>query len=250
MTQTYLIAERLVEITSLFPAVHEHCREYRAEGEPELIVRTTPEDIEREREISLREDAIENRPGRDYPDSYLETLAVYRHIAERMPAWDTLLIHGSALALDGAAYLFAAPSGTGKSTPARLWREYLGDRVTMVNDDKPLVRIRGGGAVIFGTPWNGKHRLGENIAVPLRAVCFIERAQENRIRPVTAAAAYPELLRQVYRPADAAMMAGTLRLLDALCAAASFWRLECNMDIEAARIACEAMKGQANETQE
>ncbi len=243
MTQTYLIAGRSVEITSLYPTVHEYCREYRADGEPELIVTTTPEDIEREREFSLREDAAENRPHQDYRDSYLETLAVYRQIAEQMPAWDTLLIHGSALAVDGEAYLFTAKSGTGKSTHARLWREYLGDRVTMVNDDKPLVRIRGGEAVIFGTPWNGKHRLGENIAVPLRAVCFIERAEENRIRPVTAAAAYPELLRQVYRPADPAMMARTMELLDGLCAAVSFWRLGCNMDIEAARVACEAMKG-------
>jgi hypothetical protein len=52
----------------------------------------------------------------------------------------------------------------------------------MVNDDKPLVRVAGdGGAVAYGTPWDGKHRLSSNVAVPLRAICVLERAGENRI---------------------------------------------------------------------
>ena len=243
MTGIYQIAGKTVEIRSQYPAVHILCGDYASEGAPELVVSVAPEDILREREISDREDAAENRPLRSYSDSYLETLVAYRQIAEHMPAWDTVLLHGSAVAVDGTAYLFAARSGIGKSTHARLWRELLGDRARMVNDDKPLVRVGGGEAIVFGTPWNGKHRLGENIAAPLRAVCFLQRAEENRIRPVSPAEAYPELVRQTYRPADPAMMAKTLELLDKICASVSFWRLGCNMDIEAAQVAYEAMKG-------
>ena len=85
------------------------------------------------------------------PDDYLETLAVCRKIAERMPEYDTFLFHGSCIAVDGVGYLFTAKSGTGKSTHTRLWRELLDNRATMVNDDKPLIRIADDGLVIYGT---------------------------------------------------------------------------------------------------
>ena len=45
----------------------------------------------------------------------------------------------------------------------------------MVNDDKPLVHITDAGPVIYGTPWDGKHRLSRNIAVPVKAVCILRK---------------------------------------------------------------------------
>ena len=108
------------------------------------------------------------------PDDYLETLAVCRKIAERMPEHNTFLFYGSCIAVDGAGYVFTAKSGTGKSTHTRLWRELLDNRATMVNDDKPLIRIADDDAIIYGTPWDGKHPLSHNIAVPLKAICILE----------------------------------------------------------------------------
>ena len=230
MRGLYRIAEKNIEIVSLFEDVQELCRDYRTEGEAELRVTVTPEEIALERE----------KADRAYPDAYLETLAVYRKIAEACPAWDTLLVHGSAVAADGEGYLFAAPSGTGKSTHARLWRELLGERAVMINDDKPLLRI-GERVTVFGTPWNGKHRLGENTQVPLRAVCFVERAPENTIAPIGAEEAWPRLLAQTYRPENAAAMRKTLRLLDELSRRVRFYRLRCNMDPSAAELSYQTM---------
>ena len=153
------------------------------------------------------------------------------------------MFHGSCIAVDGVGYLFTAKSGTGKSTHTRLWRELLGVKAVMVNDDKPLIRMTGEGAVIYGTPWDGKHRLSSNIAVPLKAVCILERAEENAIHPITADEAYPMLLQQVYRPMDRMAMNTTLTLIDRLAVSVNLWRLDCNMDPEAARVAYEAMKG-------
>lgn len=203
---------------------------------------TTQSDIDFERETSAREDEVEGKPVRQFSDGYLETLAVYRQIAERMPAYDTILFHGSCVAVDGTGYLFAAKSGTGKSTHTRLWRELLGDRAVMINDDKPLIRVAEEGAVIFGTPWDGKHRLSRNISVPLKSICLLYRAPENQIRPISEREAYPLLLQQVYRPMDSEAMRKTLTLVDRLAAAVSLWRLGCNMDIQAAQVAFEAMK--------
>lgn len=94
---------------------------------------------------------------------------------------------------------------------------------------------------------DGKHRLSSNISVPLRAICVLERAAENAIRRIDFSEAYPMLLQQVYRPADIAAMHKTLSLIDRLDASVSLWRLGCNMDIEAAKISYETMKGDKHE---
>ncbi len=243
VSAVYRFAGRRVAVCALHPDVHTLCADYRAEGAADFSVTTTQADVDFERRRSAREDEFEGIPVRQFSDGYLEALAVCRKIAERMPEYDTVLFHGSCVAVDGAGYLFAAKSGTGKSTHTRLWRELLGDRAVMVNDDKPLIRVGGDGtATAFGTPWNGKHRLGADVAVPLKGLCILERASENVIRPVSKAEAYPMLLQQVYRPLDGGAMKKTLNLIDALAGAVRLWRLDCNMEPEAARVAYDAMK--------
>ena len=244
MTNTYRIAERNIQITSIYEDIHRLCRDYQYSEQPiDFAVQTQPSDIDFERKKSAHEDEVEGRMVRPFSDGYLETLAVYRKIAEKMPDYDTVLFHGSAVAVDGAAYLFIAKSGTGKSTHTRLWRELLGSRAVMINDDKPLIRVTDAGAIIYGTPWDGKHRLSSNIDVPLKAICILTRGAENHIEPVTAAEAYPMLLQQAYRPADPTSLSKTLNLIDKLAASVSLWRLSCNMDPEAAKVSYEAMKG-------
>ena len=244
MKQVYKIADKIIEIDSLYARVHEYCKDYLVSGQAhDFSVKTTPEDIVYERERNARTAELEGRRKYNSSDEYLEELAVYRKIAEKMPDYDTFLFHGSCVAVDNEAYLFAAVSGTGKSTHARLWREYLGERAVMVNDDKPLIRVNDSGVTVFGTPYNGKHRLGKNIAVPLKAVCILERAKENHIHRITFADAYPLLLQQCYRPSDSAALAATLRLIDRMSENTAFWRLGCNMDISAAELAYHTMKG-------
>lgn len=156
--RTYRIADVNVRVESQHGFVHGLCRGYRCDREPELVVRTSRSDIELEGARSKDADVADGRP-RPSAEGRLEAIAVCRKIAEAMPARDVLLVHGSCVAVGGSAYLFCAPSGTGKSTHARLWRELLGERALMVNDDKPLVRVAHGGAIAYGTPWDGKHRL-------------------------------------------------------------------------------------------
>ena len=243
MKGTYNFAGKAVKINSLFKDVHEYCSEYLCECSPDISVSVTQQDIEYERKKSIKNDIAEGRSIREWSDGYLEELAVYRKIAEKMPEYDTFLFHGSAVAVDGQCYLFTAKSGTGKSTHTRLWRELLGERAVMVNDDKPLIRADRDSITVFGTPYNGKHRLGKNIAVPLKAVCILERAKENHIHRITFADAYPLLLQQCYRPSDSAALVATLRLIDRMSENTAFWRLGCNMDISAAELAYHTMKG-------
>ena len=154
---------------------------------------------------------------------------------------DTILFHGSVIAVDGIGYLFTAKSGTGKSTHTRLWREMLGERAVMINDDKPLISLSENGIMVYGTPWDGKHRLSTNIGVPLKAVCILERAEENRIVPITKKDAYNMLMQQVYKPSDPQKLIKTLQLIDRLAENVKLYRLGCNISPQAAEIAYRTM---------
>ncbi|MGB4092146.1 MAG: hypothetical protein WBK46_09440 [Ruminococcus flavefaciens] len=242
ITRKYKIADKIVEVNSIYEEVHEYCSDYQTDLSADYSVNITQADIDFEREKSAHEDEVEGIPIRHFSDSYLEELAVYRKIAEKMLDFDTVLFHGSVIAVDGAGYLFTAKSGTGKSTHTRLWREYFGERAVMVNDDKPLLHIGDIGVVAYGTPYNGKHRLGNNISVPLKALCILTRDNDNQIESITREQAYTMLLQQVYRPADMLKMTKTLELVDRLADSVKLYRLGCNMDISAAKVAFEGMK--------
>ena len=159
ITKKYKMADKVIEVTSIYEKVHRYCKDYESGEAADFSVSTTQADIDFETQRELKCAEHDGRPPLNSPDDYREELAVYRKIAEKMPEYDTFLFHGSCVAVDGAAYCFTAKSGTGKSTHTRLWREMPGERAVMINDDKPLIRIRDGQATVFGTPWDGKHHL-------------------------------------------------------------------------------------------
>ncbi len=242
MTDTYKIANKIIQITSIYGDVHALCKDYRSSDIPDFSITIAQVDIDFEREKSTADDIKEGLPVRNFSDGYLETLAVYRKIADHLINFDTILFHGSVVAVDGVGYLFTAKSGTGKSTHTRLWREYFGERAVMVNDDKPLIYVGERGATVYGTPWDGKHRLSTNISVPLKAVCILTRAEENHIESIAKSDAYAMLVQQTNRPNNPQKMLKTLTLLDKLAENVKLYKLGCNMDIKSVEVSYNAMK--------
>ena len=243
MEFTISVAGQVVAVSAMFESSREYCKDYICEEIPGFSVTITAEDITIEREKNARTDRAEGMPVRNLSDALLEIIAIQRKISEVLFAHDILLFHGSAVAVGGEAYLFTAKSGTGKSTHTRLWREMLGEKAVMVNDDKPFLRVTENGVLVCGSPWNGKHRLGRNICVPLKAICLLERGAENQIAKISAGKALRMLLQQSNRPADAKWLPKYMELLDAISAWVDFYRLQCNMELNAAEVAFEAMSG-------
>ncbi len=237
MTFTMQIAGSVVQVTPVRPYIKDFVHDYLCEdtATPDIVIRITQEDIDRERRLA----ESEARTSRTCP----QRLALQRLLSARLLDYDTLLIHGSCVAVDGKGYLFTAPSGTGKSTHTRLWREMLGSRATMVNDDKPFVRITEDGVTAYGSPWNGSHRLGSNVAVPLKAVCLLSRSEANSIHPIAAEDAFPVLCEQVHRPEGEETTGKVVVLLKQLCSKLRLFALACNMQPEAAQVAYNGMSG-------
>ncbi|MBP3815869.1 MAG: hypothetical protein J6H21_03285 [Firmicutes bacterium] len=243
-TKKYKIAERVIAVTSIYDRVHSFCRDYEinTNAPADFSVQTTPEDIIHEREKVRSEYTLEGKPVPSFSEELLEETAVYRKIAEEMVRYNTFVFHGSAVALDGEGYLFTAKSGTGKSTHVRLWCERLGDRAVMVNDDKPLLRVTDSGVIVYGSPYNGKHRLGSNISVPLKAIGILSRGDKNQVQQITKRQAYAMLVQQSYHPVSPEKMKKTLELLDIMAEKVAIYQICCTMEPEAAEIAYQAMK--------
>ena len=239
------LAGQTVAIRSIYDEVYHLCRDYLSDvPEAAFHVETAPEDIAFERDKSLREAALEGKPAVLYPEPYLETLAVYRKIAAGMLKYDTWLMHGSSVAVGHEAFLFTAPSGTGKTTHTRLWLEQV-PGAFVINGDKPLLRMRAGICEACGTPWSGKEAMNRNVIVPLRAICFLKRGSENRIEEISFREAAPLLLQQSYRVAESLMMQKTMQLVRELGACVRFYRLFCNMEPEAALVSWNGMRNKA-----
>lgn len=188
-----------------------------------------------------------------------EYLLVERGIAEKLPYFSGFLLHSASFDVDGVGVAFAAHSGTGKSTHMMLWQKLLGERMTVVNGDKPIVRIFDdkktapeGTALfvpyIYGNPWMGKEMLGCNMRSPLKHICFIERSDKNYVKKISKKDAINRIFNQVYMPKDPVALADTIRLIDRTLSSCSLWIIHCNMEPEAANIAYNTIFSDKKET--
>lgn len=214
------------------------CAPYRFEGSPRFTIAVTQDELAAQAALN---------PSAPYWE--VRSLATYRKLCTRALEYDCILFHSSAVAVDGRGYLFAAPSGIGKSTHAKLWREMLGNRAAAINDDKPLLRLIDGVWFVCGTPWNGKHGLGCNRLVPIQGICFLEQAKRNAIYRMDSRAAIPLLLNQMLRPTELAGMDRLLGLTADLLNQIPMWRLQCLPDRCAAALCYRTMKGVCNATE-
>lgn len=102
--------------------------------------------------------------------------------SNRLAVLNGTVLHGSSFAFGGEGVIFSANSGTGKSTHVGLWQKRFGEKIEIINDDKPAIRIENGKAFIYGTPWSGKTDLNRNVKYPLKAVVFLSRGEQNTIK--------------------------------------------------------------------
>lgn len=224
------IADLTVLIKNKFEYIEFLCRDYLVPpvSEPELVITATDAEIAAEQ--------TEN-----YPNGYLESLAIYRKIADKIIDYNGLLMHSAVIDVNGTGIAFLAPSGTGKTTHSELWQRLFKDRLTVVNGDKPLLRIFDNSIKAYGTPWCGKEQLQTNTHTNLKKICFIERDTENSCEMLNKDTVLERLLNQIYFPSDIEKTVKILDMADALIKNCDFYVIKCNTDISAAEVASEVV---------
>ncbi len=236
------IADFLILFHNQYQYLEKQCADYMVDmphQEPDICVKVTQEEIAKEGEEFLRlHSEYKDRP---LPLGYLESICAYRQIAYALYPHDAFLLHACTMEVDGNAYAFCARSGTGKSTHARYWEQYFGDRMRYINGDKPIVRWKDGVPMVYGTPWGGKENLQENICAPLKAICVLCRGEENKILPIGQSEAFFALMHQILHPAEEADAKRSLDLLQKTVSACRCYRLFCNLDPKSAEVSASAM---------
>lgn len=230
MVQYYRIAGLNVEMDS-FGRIVDQARPYMVDSFPKA-------------DISVKVDykqVKKNHP--DLSDSSCEYLATGKEFYAQLLKHEGFMLHSSALILDGYAYLFTADCGTGKSTHVCLWRRVFGDdRVRVLNDDKPALRLEDGVWYAYGTPWSGKTGQNLNLRAPLAGIAVVHRAEDNSIEPFAGKEAVKAIVSQTNPTPNMALQLKQLELLDRLFKDVPIWKLNCNMDPEAAMVSYEAMR--------
>lgn len=238
----YKIAEMNIAVSPRFDYTREYLREYVTdETEYEFEVVITDEMLAYEHQLN------EEIHGDPMADALCEAVAILRVICGYILDKNGFFLHCSCLKFEDKAVIFTAPSGTGKSTHARLWREYFGDKVKMINDDKPLVREKDGQFIIYGTPWNGKHHIGSNICAPIGAVFFLEQAKENKTERIDTVTALTLLLQQTVIPETKGALQKLLDMLSRLIEAVPMYKLYCDISYKAVEKAASELRDKSEE---
>lgn len=226
------IANIPIGIDNRYPYVRNLCEDYEInDEEPDFTVSAAREEI-----------LAEQNGDRRFSYGYCESLCIYRKICTHLLQYDAFLMHSAAIALDDEAYVFAAPSGVGKTTHIRLWQQEFGGRVSVINGDKPIYRFMEDDLYVCGTPWRGKEGLGSNIMRPVRAICFLEQDSGNHIRPLNIDEISRRIFSQVLIPQETEDFDRFWSLLEKMVTSEKFYELKCNRQPEAARLAYQTMR--------
>ena len=144
----------------------------------------------------------------------------------------TVLFHAAVVSHQGRGYMFLGPSGTGKSTHARLWLKHI-DGTELVNDDNPVVRD----GVVYGSPWSGKTPCYRNVSYPLGGIVLLSQAPYNKIYRLGGLQAYIALVSSISgKRWDARVADGLHQTENALAMQVPVWHLECLPDEAAAKL--------------
>lgn len=195
--------------------------------------------------IGFTEDLMESQLdlyNREVSEAEIEYLWMGTAFNVKLLEYNGMFLHSSTVVVDGVAYSFSAPCGTGKSTHTSLWLKHLGDRAFILNDDKAAYRLLDGKYYAFGTPFSGKHDINVNTSAELGGICFIEQAEENSIERMDIDSAVPLIFSQTLRPSNVKRTMMLCDFIDELIRKVPVYKLKCNMDIEAAQIAFKTMK--------
>lgn len=228
-----MLADFVVEFRNRYPYLEDFCADYRYDGTvpSDFVVAVSDEDMSRERHMATQR----------LDDGYVESVCAYRKLCYQLPQRDAMFLHASVISFEGRGIAFLAKSGVGKTTHTKLWKNVYGEKVSIINGDKPIIRFWDGVPYAYGTPWAGKENLQMRDRVELRDICFIRRSEYNSTNLVPTQSAVAELLGQILLPPVPRIAFKTLDLLDLLTKHCRLWEISCNMTKDAAKIACETI---------
>lgn len=220
----YKIADMNIKIETKSDNILKRLKPYITSDQSyDFVVKASEDDIKYEHTLAT-----------DVSNDMLENTALFRQICKKvLEKYNGMFLHCASIKYNGKAYLFTAPSGTGKTTHIKLWIEHMGNRVEVINGDKPILRRKDNEIIVYGTPWQGKENYGSNINAPLGGIFLLRRAEKNTVTKATAKESLPFLLSQTLRLNKKENMIKIFEMLEYIVKSTPIYNLNCNMDKQA-----------------
>lgn len=154
---------------------------------------------------------------------------------------NALTFHGVLVEHDNRGLIISAPSGTGKTTHARLWRDYK--RALILNGDRASCCIEDGRWIGFSLPWCGSSGECINREVPLTAFIALEQAKENRVERLYGLEAFEVVMPNLLYPTwDRELTGKALDFINDYLEKIPVFRLRCRPDVESVEVLDQALR--------
>jgi len=149
-----------------------------------------------------------------------------------------VLFHGTAFLWHEKAWIFSAPSGTGKTTQFRRWRKLFNDEVKIINGDKPILEFQEDNTImVHPSPWKGKERWGSMIKAPLGGIIYLEQGKENTIERMSFEDAVIPLYKQfLFLPEKVELIHNVCQMEEVLLRNIPVWKLINRGDMDSAQL--------------
>lgn len=128
------------------------------------------------------------------PFDHLSLLLRFIPVSIIFQRHDVLFLHASYINMNGRGIMFAAPSGTGKSTQAKLWNKYR--KAEIICNDRTLIKDGIGSGYVM----DGSDPILSAKSVPLRAIAILEQSPNNEVIKLRGGIALSKLIKQLVFP--------------------------------------------------
>ena len=228
------VADFNVEVKNKFALIERQCKKYLADfDKADFVIETTDEDLAVEKKLPFSQES--------FTEPQLESLNVHRKLCFMLPEKNAIMLHSAAFSLNGKTLALVATSGTGKTTHMMHYKDLFGDSVTIINGDKPIIRLVDSELFVYGTPWCGKEGMNTNTKARLTDLCFINRSEENYTRPITKSEVASRIFSQIYLPKTKLAADNTLKMLDIILNSCNLWEINCTKEEKAAKVSYESI---------
>ena len=165
----------------------------------------------------------------DWPWGKRREIWAYLMLEKILIQRNAFILHSASVLYRGSAILFSAPSGTGKSTQARLWETYAG--AAAFNGDRNILYRQDGGWYVLGIPWSGTSQDHRNLAVPLGGIAVVRRGETDSAQELSAAEKFVRIYGEITKNNwDADFAESLIRLIRHLAQEALIVQLKCTMN--------------------
>ena len=185
------------------------------EDEQSIPIIVDEKDLLLEWKKSSAYDGTEDSVKRIWYEPTFEKKSITRKIMGIIPSYNAILMHGLVIHDGDYAYMFTAPSGTGKTTRGRLFIKKHSN-CCILNGDKPIIRLEDKKVIACGSPWRGKEGYGLNLESPLKAIYLLERADKTEILPIKYGEAFDFLLQQAFISPEGNNINKTIEILKSI----------------------------------